>query len=57
MAQVDDPGDSLIDREAGMTVRRRVLALLVLAGVVAISSALAGKGTWLALTTTTRSRR
>jgi len=39
-----------------MTVRRRVLAALLLAGVIAVSSALAGKGTWLALTTTTRSR-
>jgi hypothetical protein len=39
-----------------MTVRKRILAALLLAGVMAVSSALAGKGTWFALTTTTRSR-
>jgi hypothetical protein len=33
-----------------MTVRRRVLALVLMAGVVAVSSALAGKGTWFLLT-------
>jgi len=38
-----------------MTVRRRVLAALLLAGMVAVSSALAGKGAWFALTTTERS--
>jgi hypothetical protein len=35
-----------------MTMRRRVLAALVLAGVVAVSSALAGgRGTWFFHTT------
>jgi len=38
-----------------MTVRRRVLAALLLAGMVAVSSALAGKGAWVGLTTTERS--
>jgi hypothetical protein len=33
-----------------MTVRRRVLALVLMAGVVAVSSALAGKGAWFLLT-------
>jgi hypothetical protein len=40
-----------------MTVRKRVLALMFMAGVVAVSSALAGKGTWFLFTSTTRSRR
>ena len=35
-----------------MTIRRRVLAALLLAGVVAVSSALAGgRGTWFLHTT------
>jgi len=38
-----------------MTVRKRILAALLLAGVMAVSSALAGKGTWVGRTPNKRS--
>jgi len=40
-----------------MTIRRRVLALVLMASVVAVSSALAGKGTWFLLTSRATAQR
>jgi predicted nicotinamide N-methyase len=40
-----------------MTIRKRVLALALMAGVVAVSSALAGKGTWFLLTSSATADR